>query len=98
MNLVNPELDDSWVGIERYLTTAYVKAQIPARHIGLESTEPGARLTIKRSDLEEHKKDLAQGILDGGDPGEHMRGLAQWLDQQVEGIVSGIPPRAFIET
>lgn len=95
VSLVNPELDESWLGIERYLATTYVKDHIPSRRIGLESTEPDARLTIKKAALEQYKGALAQGISEGADPGEYMRALATWLNQEVELTLSKVPARAF---
>lgn len=93
--LTNPQLDESWVGIERYLTTDYLRSVIPARRIGLESGEPGARLTIKRPTLESFKGALASGVAGGADPGDYMKALATWLDDNVEAVIRTVPAAAF---
>ncbi len=97
-SIANPELDESWVGVERFLSSDYIKECIPASRIGLDSSAPGARLSIKRATLEEFKPSLSRGIASGADPGDHLRDLAQWLDTQVEAIINEIPARAFIDS
>lgn len=97
-SLVNPDLDESWVGIERYLTSDSIRATIPSTRIGLESSDPESRLTIKRAALEEFKSALARRVAEGEDPGDHLRSLTRWLDEQVESIVNEIPSRAFVDS
>ncbi|MFF0264429.1 hypothetical protein [Kribbella sp. NPDC004536] len=93
--LVNPELDESFVGIERYLSTDLLTSVIPIESIGLEHGGDHARKSIKRDVLEEWKPKLAQAVQDGADPGEYMLGLAQWLDGKVVGVLNGIPATSF---
>ncbi|WP_296607197.1 hypothetical protein, partial [Nocardioides sp.] len=93
--LVNPELSEDFVGIERYLSTELIENRVPANKLGLEHAGPGARRTIKRGDLEAAKAGLAADVEGGADPGMHMHLLAQWLDTEVMAIISKIPPEAF---
>ncbi|WP_165799929.1 MULTISPECIES: ATP-dependent nuclease [Isoptericola] len=95
---VNPDLDDSWFGIERYLPTEHLKLHIPSGKLGLESAAPGARLSVKKKVLEEYKSVLARGIRDGGDPGDYLRELVRWLDAEVEETIRSVPVRDFVNS
>lgn len=95
-DLVNPRLDQSFVGIERYLSTALVEQVVTVENLGLENGLPGARYRINRAFLDSTKPALAKAVREGGeDPGEHMQNLVKWLDAEVVKILDSVPASAF---
>lgn len=95
-SLTNPDLDDSFVGIERYAETTLVESVIPTMELGKEHGGPGARYTVKRPTLEKHKRGMATAISDGFPVGKYAVDLANWLDSSVVKILQDVPPAAFI--
>ncbi|WP_109508042.1 ATP-dependent nuclease [Nocardioides speluncae] len=94
--LTNPQLDETFVGIERYLPTDLIKEQVPTQQLALEHSGSDARFSIKRPHLEAAKPRLADAVRSGASPGEHMRDLASWLDEQVIKILESVPPEKFL--
>lgn len=93
--LANPELDESFVGIERYLPTDFITKVIPKSKLGRESGEPGARFTVKKASYFDAKQRLAP-LAAAGDPvGPYMNALAQWLDEQIVVVLGAIPASEF---
>lgn len=94
--LVNPQLDESFVGIERYVSTDLVDKVVPSRKIGREHGGQDARYTIKRSTLESHKSALAAAAENENLIGIHMTDLAKWLDAKVAEILNSVPAESFV--
>lgn len=94
--LVNPRLDESWVGIERYLDLETVEAFVDAAFLGRETGEENARYTIKKSNLEKVKRSLADGVDVRETVGTHLLALATWLDDRVADRLSEIPASRFV--
>lgn len=94
-SLTNPELNESFVGIERFLPTAVIKSVVSAKKLGLEHAGTDARYTIVRSDLESAKAGLGRAIDGGADSGPFMVSLAEWLDQAVSDVLDAVPLSAF---
>ena len=94
-DLVNPDLSEDFVGIERYLSSDLIVKHVPKKKLGLEHAGADARYTIKRPHLETVKSALASDVENGSNPGEYMCSLAEWLDQKVSAIIDEIPSSAF---
>lgn len=91
--LANPSLDESFVGIERFLSTTFVEPLLTGK---LLVPAVGGPYSIKRPDLESAKPNLAAAFGSGSvDPGKHLRDLARWLDTQVAAAMAKIPAEAF---
>lgn len=93
--LANPELGDSFAGVERYLETALIETVIPARDLGRESSLPDARRSVKGRVLSDAKPKLADYVGETGDCGQYMVALVKWLDRQVVEILDTIPAAEF---
>lgn len=93
--LCNPELDESFAGIERFLSTALVKSIVPQRRLGREHSGGDARFSIKRRALEEFKRPLADAVEAGASAGENVVDLFRWLDDEVVKILDSVPASAF---
>jgi len=94
-DLSNPELNESFVGIERFLTTDRIKRVVPATVLGLENALPGARFTITSRSLKKYKPALAKSMETDPDAGPHMERLLNWIDDQIDEILAQIPPENF---
>lgn len=94
-SLANPRLGASFVGIERYLSAELIEAHVPEKKLGLEYKGVDAPYSIVRKDLEAAKPTLSAAVESGTDPGEHMEGLAAWLDDEVESVIAELPPGSF---
>ncbi|WP_144881172.1 ATP-dependent nuclease [Microbacterium paraoxydans] len=95
-HLVNPRLDQSFVGIERYVSTELIEKVVPSEDLGLENALQDARYRIKRPVLDSMKPTLAKAVRDGGEtPGKHMKQLVEWLDDEVVKILDSVPASAF---
>jgi|GEM_PF-1935642 len=92
---VNPQLGQSFVGIERYLSTELIEAHVPENKLGLEHKGIDAPYSIKRQDLESAKQALANAVKSGAYPGDGMRALAGWLDDEIEKIIASMPAGLF---
>jgi hypothetical protein len=93
--IANPALDDSWVGIERYLTTERIKTILPVTSYGYESTLPNARYHISSRMLKKYKPTLAESVNSDPAVGEYMVGLLRWIDEQVTTALAGVPSSSF---
>lgn len=96
IELTNPSLGESFVGIERYLSTDFILSVVSVKSLGRESGEPDAPYSIKRHVLEEVKRPLAEKATGNTPVGTYMQGLAAWVDTQVEQILSNVPSSAFL--
>jgi AAA domain, putative AbiEii toxin, Type IV TA system len=92
---VNPELDEEFVGIERYLPTTLIARVIPASKLGKESTLPGARYTIKKKVYFSFKQALADAVAAGESAGVHMNDLVRWIDSEVVLALDAVPVSDF---
>jgi hypothetical protein len=92
-SLVNPELDESFVGIERFLDTALIVNTVPPKKLGLENALPGARYRIDRQSSA--KPSLVAAVSGGTDPGPNIKELAHWLDDKVVVILDAVPAAEF---
>jgi hypothetical protein len=93
--LANPDLDSSWKGIERYLSTDLVRASIPE----LLLAAPGGSLplSILPTNLGTAKQRLVKAFRDApADPGTYLVNLAGWLDDEIVGAMNAIPVAEFI--
>jgi hypothetical protein len=81
-HLANPELDESFVGIERFLETDFIKAVAGKRlKRAADGTGP---YSILRPDLAATKPSLAKAFAAGGvAPGQFLEGLVEWIDREV---------------
>lgn len=95
-DLANPELGESFFGIERFLPTDYVTLVIPEKTLGRESGEPGAPYSVKRATLEDAKPLLSDEAEYGASVGQYMQNLALWIDDQIVEILKGVPSSAFL--
>lgn len=94
--LANPQLGESFVGIERFLSTDLIESHIPEKHLGLEHRGENAPYAINRRHLESAKSALGAAVEAGANPGPHMVRLAEWLDDEVEAIIATMPPGIFL--
>ncbi|WP_194762263.1 ATP-dependent nuclease [Microbacterium sp. UFMG61] len=94
--VANPQLDQTFVGIERFLSTDLIETVVTSAKLGLENALPNARYAVKRKVLEEKKPLLAKAVREGSDPGPHMQALARWLDAEVVKILESVPTSAFL--
>jgi hypothetical protein len=95
-SLVNPDLDETFVGIERYLSSEIWRSVVPAESIGLEHGGENARMSIKRKVLEKWKPELAKAVQGGEAPGVYMNSLAEWIDAQVVEVLNSVPASNFL--
>ena len=96
VELGNPMLDDSFVGIERYASMDLIETVLSRQKLGREHGGKHARYSIKRSELEKHKRALAGCVESGHSVGSHLVDLALWLDCKVTEILEEIPASFFI--
>lgn len=95
--LVNPDLDQSFVGIERYLDTNLIKAVMPAQALGRPSdAELPLTRRCGRPKYDEYKVLLAKQVREGASPGAHMAGLVKWIDEQVVAVLDAVPVQDFL--
>jgi hypothetical protein len=84
--LANPQLDGSFVGIERFLETSFV-----ASHAGSRLKRPAKGVgpfSILRADLASLKPLLASEFKRGATPaGPYLRQLAIWIDKQIAAAI-----------
>jgi hypothetical protein len=95
VGLCNPELDEEFVGIERYLPTDLIARVMPKSSLGRSTLAKDSPLTVKRRALSQNKQALADSISTVGDSGPFMRELAKWLDGQVRDILQEVPATDF---
>jgi len=93
--LSNPELGESFLGIERYLPTALIRSVV-VEGLGLETLNDNSPLSVRREALEMAKPRLAQRVRQGESVGGAMHRLARWLDDQVVKVISQVPPDEFL--
>lgn len=94
-SIANPELDETFVGIERYAPTDLVTKIVPKKRLGREHGGSDARYSIKRKALEEFKRPMASAVESGTPAGQHIVSLAKWLDDQVVAVLDSVPSSAF---
>ena len=87
----NPELDEEFVGIERFLSTDFIKNGVEPAKLGTEN----GKYTIKKRNLNAAKQSLAALAGTGETVGPFMESLARWLDAEVNRILGTIPPGDF---
>ena len=92
----NPELGKSFVGIERFLETSLIVAEIGSSNMGHESAAEGQAYSVKRPILLNSKKALGSAVENGSPVGAFMEGLAKWIDVQIENVMLTIAPDAFL--
>lgn len=91
--LCNPDLGKSWAGIERYLPTAYIEAMVPPGDLLYRG---GGVIEADKATLAAHKQALARGFDIKAFPAPHLVELVNWIDDQVDTVLSSIPTGAFI--
>lgn len=94
-DLSNPELDETFAGIERFAPTSLIEGVIPHNKLMRDNAEATPRYSVKRKTFAEHKDKLAQAIEDGAPAGPHLAALLAWLDHEVVGILAEVPAGAF---
>ncbi|MGV0665809.1 hypothetical protein ABQE46_23685, partial [Mycobacteroides chelonae] len=94
--IANPELGESFVGVERFLSTDLISEVISTRQLGRESGEPDAPFSVKRPILEQSKRALADKVRSGTEVGPYMEDLVTWIDDQVVATLDDIPSSAFL--
>ncbi len=92
----NPELGESFVGIERFLPTSYITSVVEVAKLGRETGDPDSPYSIKRPLLDQSKPTLAGMVAQGHSVGAYMEDLVSWIDDQVVEILAGVPSRAFL--
>lgn len=95
-SLVNPDLDQTFRGIERYLDTDLIRTIVPGDILG-RPTSGELPLSIRdRRRYDVLKPTLAKAVRDGAQAGKYMEDLVKWLDDVVEGILSKAPIQPFV--
>ena len=95
--LVNPDLDQSFVGIERYLPTALVRSKVPSQGLGRPAMgDLPLSLRAGRQKYETYKKAMAEAVVNGAKAGPHLTELARWLDSEVLAVLDGLPVQEFL--
>lgn len=92
----NPELGESFRGIERFLPTDYVTTVVDVVKLGRETGESNSPYSIKKQLLEQSKPALGAMVASGHLVGPYMEDLVQWVDNQVVEILAGVPSSAFL--
>lgn len=96
-HLANPDLDQTFVGIERYLPTDLITAVIPMSALGrpAEGDRP-LRLTADRTEYHKCKTLLAQKVRETGAVGPYMVRLVKWIDEQTVAALDEVPVQDFL--
>lgn len=92
----NPELGESFRGIERFLPTDYVTSVIDVMKLGRETGHPNSPHSIKKQLLEQSKPALARMVGSGHSVGPYMDDLVRWVDDQIVEILAAVPSSAFL--
>jgi len=96
VQLANPDLGDTFRGIERYLPTSLIREIVGEHALGTEPAASGGKLSVSKSVLSARKQALAEAVEAGADVGEYMLSLAVWLNEEIEGILQAVPTEAFL--
>lgn len=102
-HLANPELGPSFRGIERYLETAFIEANVPATDLVPDSAAHryplGLRQTLSRDRISTIKKTLAdQFEASGVAGGTYLTRLVRWIDGEVERNYASIPLELLLDS
>ncbi|OBG42981.1 AAA family ATPase [Mycolicibacterium fortuitum] len=92
----NPELGESFKGIERFLPTEYVTSVIDVLTLGRETGEANSPYSIKKQLLEQSKPALGAMAANGQPVGPYMEDLVGWVDAQVVEVLAEVPSSAFL--
>ena len=96
-SLVNPELDTSFRGIERYLSTDLILKVFAPSELGRpQNADIPLRMTASKETYTLRKKELADAVINGAVPGEFLTNLAKWLDEQVKAVLDEVPVQLFL--
>jgi len=95
-DLANPELGESFRGIERFLPTAVVEEVIPKSQLSPHSLDEKYPLNIDGSALNRYKPKLAAWVeAEDASPGQYLVRLYEWLDDEVQRVFGELPPTLF---
>ncbi len=86
----NPQLGQKFRGIERYLPTAIVE-EVLRDDLRPKSMTEKYPLHIEKADLDAKKNELLAAVAEADDPGEYLRVLVVWLNEQVAVAVGTAP-------
>lgn len=93
---VNPQLGETFRGIERYMLTAPIRSRTQPDWLvrGVSREYPlELRLRIRENEKAAWKQALADAISNGQEiPGDYLVRLAKWLNQQVESALQPLSP------
>ncbi|MCR8694042.1 ATP-binding protein [Rhodococcus sp. AB351] len=92
--LCNPNLGETFVGIERYLPTELIQLHADKRKLNT-NMESGV-IGIDRRHLDSLKPKLAQAISQGEFVGKFMIELVKWIDRQVEDTLTDVPIEVYL--
>lgn len=95
--LANPDLDQTFVGIERYLPTDLIRSKVPSQGLGRPTVgDLPLSLRVGRQKYEAYKKVMAEAVAAGAKAGPHMGELVRWLDREVLAVLDGVPVQEFL--
>jgi hypothetical protein len=94
-SLTNPELGESFAGIERYLPTSLVEETVDSESL-LENKGAKKVIEIDKSKFHNAKKQLAESIQGGKSTGMYAAKLAKWLDIEVTNLLEQVPVEDFL--
>jgi hypothetical protein len=94
-SLCNPQLDDTFRGIERFLETDLIENVLHGS-VRPKSTHTKYPLNIDHKVLAAKKRDLLAAFDARPDPGLFMTGLVEWLNDEVLDAVGAAPTRQML--
>lgn len=92
---LNPQLGRSFAGIERSLPTEFVESVANGEWIRPKSTSSRYPLELHREHRDAFKNAAWSAILEGADPGDYLRRLVEWLDENVRDALTGAELASF---
>lgn len=90
-DISNPELGQTFRGIERYLATELVEQVIAPEDLRPKSVRKRYPLGIEKKTLDGYKQALVEAHEQAPDSGQYLANLVRWLDKRVETAVSKVP-------
>ncbi|MDG3012751.1 ATP-binding protein [Rhodococcus sp. D2-41] len=93
-SLCNPELGQSFVGIERYLPVDLIQQVANPKYLSTNNVSNS--IGIERSHLNTIKPRLATKAQTGATVGEFMVGLVEWINKLVEETLAEVPIDAYL--
>ncbi|MEV6640263.1 AAA family ATPase [Amycolatopsis sp. NPDC051371] len=94
VELTNPALNESFVGIERYLETDRILKVVPKNDL-MRPASGEIIYGIAKSKLDDHKKLLSEKVIAGESAGKHLIDLVRWLDEQVMLLLQSVPVERY---